>query len=569
MKKECILAALMLFAGAAPCALPAHAEEEESILPLAHYRFDDTDAIGADLCGNFPLTLFNSGHGETYAIAEEDGEKFLRLSRNEIGRGACLYAPRLGGTQNDFSDLVEGSFSVGITFRRDNTTSEGDHYLLCLGKYNDALQITPWKNGIQVQTHNVAFAPGETSEEKQRYMESVTTFLPCDTRDWTSVFITEDAGTNTAAIYINGEKKTEVALNGVRLARGSDEYAFSIGGQCKMTGADGWMFATADIKECAVYGCCLTEEAVSGLYAGRTPVRGEERYIRELAPVEGVDTLITNTNCTEEVLLGLPKFHLATLSDGTEEVVRLRWFIDGTRLRGYVRSTCQNPSVLFAECLAGYGVKIEADESRVLVEDLSVDGQPVKSGDRVSEGLHTLTFAVSARHPSVTVKEVRFGDMVLDAEEGQYRIDFGAGAAITILSEAKPFTVTYLDGTAVLGTSSYTYGGEEPLAAFSVEGKRFSGWYLDEALTREATALNYLDPADVTLYGKFEAQEQPGTEKPGTEQPSGDPTEEQPGSEQPGTEPGAKGGCSGAIGAGAAAGLCVLAAGAFLFKKKE
>ena len=164
----------------------------------------------------------------------------------------------------DFSDLIRESYTVSITFRRDNSKYQGDHYMLAVGRYNDAFQITPWKNGVEIQVNNMDMAPGANNDEKQQWLEKNLAFYTVDTSNWTTVTVSTDAVKNAATIYINGEAAGDpIQLSDTFFSWRSDPYAFTLGAQCQITGNAATCYATADIKECRVYDLSLIH--ISGM----------------------------------------------------------------------------------------------------------------------------------------------------------------------------------------------------------------------------------------------------------------------------------------------------------------
>lgn len=173
----------MAFAPKATEAVSAGAEDAAVIQPMAMYEFDDAENPGKDTSANgYDLVALNtSTQGEAAMQVKTDettGKNYLSLisDRSSDGMGgtsgACLYAPQLGNSGMDFSDLIRDSYTVTITFRRDNTSNIGDHYMLATGRYNDSFQLTPWRSAVQVQVNNMYMAPGATDDEKQAWLEA-------------------------------------------------------------------------------------------------------------------------------------------------------------------------------------------------------------------------------------------------------------------------------------------------------------------------------------------------------------------------------------------------------------
>ena len=80
------------------------------------------------------------------------------------------------------------------------------------------------------------------------------------------------------------------------------------------------------------------------------------------------------------------------------------------------------------------------------------------------------------------------------------------GVSADEAAAAKKFTVTYKDGDNSLGTSKYTYGGNEAMkTAPEKEGYTFEGWYSDASFSadKKVEALDYNNPANITLYAKY------------------------------------------------------------------
>ena len=205
------LAALLLCFGIVAAAMPraSAAAAAPEIKPLVWYEFEDPDNMGKDTMGNFDLTPVIGQYTDpateelvTCLTQQEDtdGSKYAQFvsNRGEDGQlssniGANLYAPRLGASAYDFSDLISGSFSVEITFRRDNINMIGNHYVLACGKYNNAFQITPWKDGIEIQINHFDDAEGADDTEKQSWMEKNTIVVPWNTNEWTTLLVSAHA----------------------------------------------------------------------------------------------------------------------------------------------------------------------------------------------------------------------------------------------------------------------------------------------------------------------------------------------------------------------------------------
>lgn len=538
MKKLISIGLTLAFAAGSmafvPAAFSASAEETKFIKPMAHYEFDDASLPGKDTSGNgFDLKTLNTSANKEEALQikqDTDGENYLSLVSDRDAedkggkRGACLYAPQLGSSGKDFSDLIEDSYTVSITFRRDNSKWQGDHYMLAVGRYNDAFQITPWKGCIQVQVNNMDMAPGNSQDEKQAWLEANTFEYPCDTTDWTTVTVSTDAVKNEAIVYVNGEAVAEpIKMSDTFFTWRSDPYAFTLGAQCQFTGNAATCYATADIKECRVYDSALSAANVKKLYEGEEAVAESE--VRYITAVESVDTsqldlLATDVNTVDVIMSEvLPQKTKITLSNGTELSAKVAWYVvSETKIKGYIQSAYANADQLMLEADYGYTVRFEYDDKLVRVSQIKLDGNAYTPGTPIDAELHALTFKVTALGGEYSeIDGVSSMDMEWDPEddEGNYYVSVSGGAQVVIEASAKKFTVTYYDGTEKLGTSKYSYQGSEELKSFDKSGYTFVGWYTDADLTQAFTTLDYENPADIALYAKYEAGNAPGSSDSG------------------------------------------------------
>ena len=517
---------LALFAGgmtlgSAPF-VSATAETEDIIQPMALYEFEDETKPGQDTSGNgFDLKVLNTSQNGDEAIQikeDTDGEKYVSLvsDRNAEDKGgktgACLYAPQLGNSGMDFSDLIRESYTVSITFRRDNSKYQGDHYMLAVGRYNDAFQITPWKNGVEIQVNNMDMAPGANNDEKQQWLEKNLAFYTVDTSNWTTVTVSTDAVKNAATIYINGEAAGDpIQLSDTFFSWRSDPYAFTLGAQCQITGNAATCYATADIKECRVYDSALSETNVKRLVEGEEAIAEESgTYITSVTSVDtaALDLLATDVN-TVDVIMNetLPKTTKATLSNGTEINVNILWYmVSETEINGFISTPYAKTEQLILEAEYGYTVRFDYDETLVRVSQIKLDGNAYTPGTPIDSELHNLTFKVTVLDKYSAIDAVSYLDMEWPPENeagDEYYIELAGGAEVIIEASAEEFTVTYYDGNSKLGTSKYTHNGDETLKSFDKEGYTFDGWYTDAALTKPFAALDYANPVDISLYAKY------------------------------------------------------------------
>ena len=511
-------------------AVEANAEEAAiEITPFAHYEFLDAENPGKDTSGNnFDLLPYvTSSNPEALQVKQdEQGENYLQLvsernadgSSANLNKGGCLYAPELGTSGKDFSDLITGSFSVAFTFRRDNTTNRGDHYSLATGRYNDSFQITPWKNCVGVQLENYQFAPGATHDEKQQHMESCITDVPKVTTDWTTVIAIEDADTNTAYIYIDGQLMVEKPLTGVAMTRQDSKYVFTLGAQSEANGTTANAtigFATVDIKECRVYDSALTAENVAQLMAGNEATVGADtEYIASVQQLnaEDYDLLATDVNTIDkigkEVLPQQVKINLAV--SGVSLNAPVTWYPvkeNGVnKIKGYVHSSYARTAPQYS-FEYGYTIRLEYDSSKVTVTQVKLNNMAYTPGTPIEAKKQYLSFKVRAAsdNAEVTVSYLDFGWDPID-EDGVYQLEVTGGAHVYIEAELPSGKVSYYDGEELLGTTTYTFGGSEALyQPEEKEGYTFVGWYTDEECTQQFAGLDYDNPKNITLYAKYQA----------------------------------------------------------------
>lgn len=515
------LAALVL-AGSlsfAPLGVKADGAEATVINPLALYEFQDATNPGKDSSGNgYDLKSKTVGIGVCEIAEDTDGSKYLKLDsfRDETtggntNNGGFLYAPAVKG-KKDFSDMLTGSYTVELTFRRDNTgkfKNIGDHYLLCTGKYNNAFGITPWKDGIEYQVDNHANYEAQYSGDELNNVTWSKMVCPkIDTNEWTKIVVVGDADNNCVSIYHNGTLVETVTVPALYFSYQNNAYTFCIGAQAEYDGNACTMFATADVKHCTVYDTALSASNVAKIYAGEDAVVEENQvYVTGINEVdtEGMDLQITNVNTLDVVMSEtLPKKVEVQLSNGTTKACNVFYYVKDSKIVGYVQSKYANPDCLTASVDYQYTVKINYDETLVSLKNVCMDDEPVTLGTAITAGRHEITFEVVPVNDYVTCEEIEYDGGYYEAYKGVYSATINNGGEINVMAAATKFTVTYMDGTNRLGTSKYTYNGNEAMSeAPAKEGYEFEGWYSDMALTKKVEALDYENPSKITLYAKY------------------------------------------------------------------
>ena len=364
--------------------------EEKIVRPLAAYEFDDVNDPGLDSSGhgfNLKKKVVGASADAFKVLEDTDGENYISLSRTEDGSGGgLLYAPELGNSGKDFSDLIEESYTVSLTFRRDNSSNNGSHYVLATGRYNKCFQITPWLGGIQIQLYSQHLAPGATAEEQGQWIEQNTKMISgVDTSDWTTVTVSTDAITNISSVYINGEIRETFNLTDVSFTWREDNYTFTLGAQCQVSGNACTQFATVDIKQCRVYDCALSEANVERLYNGQEAIVEEgTAYIQEVAEIDtsALDLYATDVN-TVDVIVNevLPTSVMTTISNGMKVPAKITWFpVSETQIAGYLHSLYANVDQLYKTVDYGYTVRFDYDETLVRIGSVKLDGNAYEPG---------------------------------------------------------------------------------------------------------------------------------------------------------------------------------------------
>lgn len=488
------------------------------IKPFALYEFQDASKPGKDTSGNgYDLVAKTMGSPECLQIKEENGVKYLSLDSmrdsegNSTGKGGILYAPAVRG-KKDFSDMLRESYTIEIEFRRDNASWIGDHYLLMTGKYNNAFGITPWRGGIEYQVFNQQIAQGANDQEKFNWLQAKlkTYYTTIDTSDWTKVMVVGNAEEDKVYIYENGTLVNTIEMDDVLLSYPDQAYTFCIGGQAEYDGNAATMFATADVKRCVVYDTALSATNVAKVFNGEDAVIEDgQKYVTSIAEIDtsALDLQVTDVNNLDKIMNEtLPQSVKVNYSDGKEKNTKVFWYEKNGKINGYIQSAYANPECKELSVDYSYTVKINYDSSLVTVTDITLNDEAYVPGTAVNSGKYEVAFKVTPVNQYVTVNDVLYNDISWTDEDGIYYVEIKGGAYIDIAAAAKKFTVTYKDGDNSLGTSKYTYGGNEAMkTAPEKEGYTFEGWYSDASFSadKKVEALDYNNPANITLYAKY------------------------------------------------------------------
>ncbi len=117
-------------------------EDQTGCEKFVHYEFKDKNNLGKDTLGNYDLVV---GSGVTYD--EVNGGVTVGKTQG------ILYAPKISGTDNDFSDLITGSYSVSMrVYIRE--VDGGGNYLVATGSYSSHFRAEWSYSGLKMGLGN-------------------------------------------------------------------------------------------------------------------------------------------------------------------------------------------------------------------------------------------------------------------------------------------------------------------------------------------------------------------------------------------------------------------------------
>lgn len=358
------------------------------IKPFAKYDFtsNTADNPGRDSSGNgFDLKKHSSGSSAcTFNVDSTNGLSIY----NELQPytdvyvtshyGYSLYAPQLGTSGYDMSDMIEGAYSVAFTAKFDPTVKNPGNYLVSCGCYEDCFTIAAyqeysktnntWSQFIEFQFHNsgvegLTYNTENTTTENGRKMDTMVYRYFIKTADGTidhtseinkdkfnSYAVVADASNKKMHFYFNGEEKvlhnrygTIKYENGVDIPMGikltdltgkvGRSYSFVIGSQLTINGGSGDQFATFSMKDFSLYNCALSRDNVVSIMNTKTAYLENEvgyRSITKLELTEPVNLQIDDVNSVSSLIAGgkLPKTVKATLNDGSTVQMPVFWYDD-------------------------------------------------------------------------------------------------------------------------------------------------------------------------------------------------------------------------------------------------
>lgn len=372
---------------------PVYASTE--IVPFADYEFNDTSKPGKDSSGNgFDLEMAGNHAGSICAVQTESGSGIQHLNVYNPATGTQgtryttaddgnnLYAPQLGSSGYDFSDMITGSYTISFKAKFDPISMKNPgNYLASFGLYEDCLTIVPysryfgsvgkWLTVLEIQFHNsgregLTHNSETTTSDTGRKMDglvcyyviwdlhnegdTVPTSVQSFVDSWNTYTLVGDAINDKAYLYVNGvkvplknTKLNETYTDGVSVPNGikltdltgktGRSYAFSLGAQMTINKGSGRQYGCFQADYFKIYNCAMSQENVSSLHSSGKAYYDNEansRYISSMSLDKLPSLDITDTNSVSALIAGgkLPKVVKATLNDNSVVDMPVFWYDD-------------------------------------------------------------------------------------------------------------------------------------------------------------------------------------------------------------------------------------------------
>lgn len=552
---------------------------ENTISSFVNYDFaNNGDNIGKDSSDNkFNLLSKNISAYSTDVckIVDEGGDKYLEIT-NHCGTkndgGYFLYAPQLGDTGRDVSDLLYGSFTVSVKLKFDASINYGSNYILTFGRYGDCLTMVPYNNGVEFQLYNSGVQGLDSEAEAgNRKIERYRAFYALGENvndyknNWHTFTIVGNNEAKTMTVYdgnteINSQFSYPFLQSGEQLpefkgAKLSDEtgnagqsYTLCLGAQCTYLGTSSQQYGSAKYKFLRIYDCALSADNVANINAGLEPVLDNEPGTKKDAviiavnkrPGDTYDNKITDVNTVDKLIKqGLPSKVEVEFEGGNKVDANVSWFKSNNANEKYIYGLPQldgyyNLNKHLARLDYIYVADIKYDNTLVKVEDITLDGSPYVPGSELAEAKdYTLKFKVTQLSTKKEISKIMCDGIKYKPDAQGYvsvSVSGKRGGLVDIVCATKQGSVTYIfkynDEDYVLGTSIYTPDGQQGIctnedvaqeinALKLVDGQKFKviGLYLDEEFTMLFTSedLNYDSPTSIILYAKAELQPKEGS----------------------------------------------------------
>ncbi len=199
---------------------------------VAHYEFNE-GALGKDSLGNFDLTV-GSGvtYDETYGGAKIGG----RLIAEDLE----------GASSKDFSDLVDGSFTMSFLAHISASGVQNARFI-CTGNDTDALLIHWRHSGFMMRTKNTEAGTKKDltiGTKKEAPYTTDGSYVFSETKTWHRVTIIYDESNSTlkvlSTVMLEDRTVTFESKSTVTLDFGGYTQKFAIGGQSNTSYESTW-----------------------------------------------------------------------------------------------------------------------------------------------------------------------------------------------------------------------------------------------------------------------------------------------------------------------------------------
>lgn len=463
--------------------------EYKQIKPIAWYQFNDATNIGKDSMGNFDLLL-----GGLQQVEHHANDGYVTFKKDNK---SYLYAPAINNGK-DFSDLLSGSYTVSIDLNFDNTINDGSQYAITTSSYGEGFLLYGCYDGIEV-----VYSSGGYSSHKLIYSTGSLK------NSWTTLTVSVDKEKSTVSFFVNGQLFRTQKVDNINNFSSNDIYTFALGAQATITGADGAQFFEGSMRNVKVYDFALSKKNVNDLIKNQLDSSVyQETYVKEVMPIENVDSIISDTNSIDKIKDNLPQQVNVKYSDNTIKLASVTWIgYKNGNIVGYLTNTdYPNISSLMVYCPIYYRIDFVKSNS-INLEDVMVNGLQYQESNtyRVNDEVN-IEFKIKTNSfykiSSVSVN----GKEILPDKDNIYHITITDYSNIRINSIANEYKITYvLNNGQNDVTINYSYGEDKKLDSyFTKDGYTFDGWYLNSDCTGERIdTIDTLNPKDITLYAKW------------------------------------------------------------------
>lgn len=463
--------------------------EYKQIKPIAWYQFNDATNIGKDSMGNFDLLL-----GGLQQVEHHANDGYVTFKKDNK---SYLYAPAINNGK-DFSDLLSGSYTVSIDLNFDNTINDGSQYAITTSSYGEGFLLYGCYDGVEV-----VYSSGGYSSHKLIYSTGSLK------NSWTTLTVSVDKEKSTVSFFVNGQLFRTQRVDNINNFSSNDIYTFALGAQATITGADGAQFFEGSMRNVKVYDFALSEKNVNDLIRNQFDSSVyQETYVKEVMPIENVDSIISETNTIDKIKDNLPQQVNVKYSDNTIKLASVTWIgYKNGNIVGYLTNTdYPNIASLMVYCPIYYRINF-VKSNNITLEDVMVNGLRYQESDtyKVNDEVE-IEFKIKTNSyykiSSVSVN----GKEILPDNDNIYHVTITDYSAIRINSMANEYKITYVLNNGQNDVIiNYSYGEDKKLDSyFTKDGYTFAGWYLNSDCTGEKIdTIDTLNPKDITLYAKW------------------------------------------------------------------